>query len=195
MVSKNDVIVPDEMLVRKIYEFRGEKVMLDRDLAELYGVETKYLKRQVNRNIERFPIDFMFELTETEFEILRCQIGTSKHKSLEKSDLKASNTAENRGGSRYLPMVFTEQGIAMLSSVLNSPQAIQTNIRIMRFFTRMRKMILQHEELLKFIQIVEQKTDGNAKSIELLFEYMDVLMEQKEKNQSRKAIGFKTKKK
>ncbi len=181
MMSKNDVIVPDEMLVRKIYEFRGEKVMLDRDLAELYGVETKYLKRQVKRNIERFPADFMFELTKEEFENWRCQIGTSN--------------LGDKMGLRYLPMVFTEQGIAMLSSVLNSPQAIQTNIRIMRFFTRMRKMILQHEELLKFIQIVEQKTDGNAKSIELLFEYMDVLMEQKEKTQSRKAIGFKTKKK
>src|SRR5688572_23321907 len=166
MVQKNNMVVPDEMLVHKIYETRGEKVMLDRDLAALYGVETKYLKRQVRRNIERFPADFMFDLTKEEFENWRCQFGTS-------------NLGDKKG-LRYLPMVFTEQGIAILSSVLNSQQAIQTNIRIMRLFTRMRKLMLQHEELFKFIKQLEQKTDGNTKSIELLFEYMDQLTEQRE---------------
>jgi len=181
MVAKNDVIVPDEILAHKIYEIRGEKVMVDRDLAMLYGVETKYLKRQVKRNIERFPADFMFELTREELDHWRRQFGTSN--------------SGDKMGLRYLPIAFTEQGIAMLSSVLKSPKAIQMNIQIMRIFTRMRKLILQNEDLLKFIQMVEQKTDGNTKSIELFFEYMDQLTDQKEKQKPRKSIGFKRKKK
>ena len=106
-------IIPNEVISNKIYLIRSQKVMLDKDLAELYAVETKQLKRQVRRNIERFPEDFMFELTEIESEILRSQIGTSSW-----------------GGNRYIPMAFTEQGVAMLSSVLSSPTAIKVNIQI-----------------------------------------------------------------
>jgi hypothetical protein len=207
MEKKNRVIVSDDILMNIIYIIRDQKVMLDRDLAELYGVETKYLKRQVKRNIDRFPEDFMFELSTDEFENLRCQFGTSKlneanflrsqfatskAEDSENVDIEAKNSMENRGGTRYLPMAFTEQGIAMLSSILNSKQAIQTNIQIMRIFTRTRKLLLENVEIMKLIQIIEQKTDGNTKSIELLFEYMDQLMAEKEiKEKPRKLIGFK----
>jgi hypothetical protein len=211
MEKKNRVIVSDDILMNKIYIIRDQKVMLDRDLAELYGVETKYLKRQVKRNIDRFPEDFMFELSIVEFENLRCQFGTSKlneanflrsqfatskAEDSEIVDIEAKNSTENRGGTRYLPMAFTEQGIAMLSSILNSKQAIQTNIQIMRIFTRTRKLFLENVEIMKLIQIIAQKTDGNTKSIELLFEYMDQLMAEKEiKEKPRKLIGFKKGKK
>src|SRR5690606_42022087 len=113
------VAIADDVLANKIYEFRGQKVILDSDLAELYGIETKQLKRQVRRNIDRFPEDFMFELSLDEFENLRNHFGTSKW-----------------GGTRYTPMVFTEQGVAMLSSVLNSPTAIKVNIQIIRVLTK-----------------------------------------------------------
>ncbi len=114
--------------------------MLDRDLAELYGVETKHLKRQVNRNIERFPDDFMFELSPEEFEILRSQFGTSSW-----------------GGSRVSPFCFTEQGVAMLSSVLNSKQAIEVNIRIIRIFTKMREVLSSHKDILLKLEQLEKK--------------------------------------
>ena len=120
MSKKSDLIIPDEVVMNKIYLIRGQKVMLDKDLAELYQVETKRLKEQVKRNMERFPKHFMFELTEKEFESLRYQIGASKI---------------GRGGTRYVPMAFTEHGVLMLSSVLNSSKAIQVNIQIMRVFT------------------------------------------------------------
>ena len=113
-----------------IWEFRGMKVMLDFDLAILYGVETKRLKERVRRNIKRFPKDFMFELSKEEFEYLRSQIATSK-----------------RGGTRYSPMAFTEQGVAMLSTVLNSEKAIQINIEIMRAFANYRGILKENEEL------------------------------------------------
>ncbi|MFC0316939.1 ORF6N domain-containing protein [Olivibacter oleidegradans] len=113
--SKESLIIPEEVVMNQIYYIRDQKVMLDRDLAELYGVETKVLKQAVKRNIDRFPNDFMFELTKQQFEILRSQIVTSK---------------DGRGGTRYLPMAFTEQGVAMLSSVLNSDRAIRVNVQI-----------------------------------------------------------------
>ncbi len=207
MEKKNRLIASDEILMNKIYIIRDQKVMLDRDLAELYGVETRRLKEQVRRNIDRFPEDFMFEVSIVEFENLRRQFGTSKlnesnflrsqfatskTEDLENVDIQPKNSTENRGGTRYLPMAFTEQGIAMLSSILNSKQAIQTNIQIMRIFTRTRKLLLENVEIMKLIQIIEQKTDGNTKSIELLFEYMDQLMAEKEiKEKPRKLIGFK----
>ena len=115
-----------QLIQSKIYEIRGQKVMLDRDLAELYGIETKVLKQAVKRNMKRFPSDFMFELTQDEFECLRSQF-------------VASNA---RGGTRYMPFVFTEQGVAMLSSVLNSEVAIEINIYIMRAFVAIRQMIV-----------------------------------------------------
>src|SRR6478735_6563721 len=120
MKAQNNLQLEDELVIRKIYLIRNQKVMLDRDLAELYGVETKQLKRQVNRNIERFPSDFMFELTKIEFENWRSQFGTSNH--------------ADKMGLRYAPYAFTEYGVLMLSSVLNSEKAIQTNILIMRIF-------------------------------------------------------------
>ena len=125
------LIVPDQVVMSKIYLIRDQKVMLDMDLAELYQVETKQLKRQVRRNIDRFPKDFMFELTKEEFTILRSQFGTSSW-----------------GGVRYAPMAFTEQGVAMLSSVLNSKTAIRVNIQIIRIFTKMRELILSHKDIL-----------------------------------------------
>ena len=109
--KKTEILIPQEVLISKVHEIRGQKVMLDRDLTELYQVETKQLKRQVRRNIDRFPDDFMFELSIEEHEILRSQSGTS-----------------NWGGTRYAPMAFTEQGVAMLSSALSSPLAIKVNM-------------------------------------------------------------------
>ena len=171
-------IVSQSEIISKIYEVRGEKVMLDRDLAELYGVETKYLKRQVRRNIDRFPEDFMFDLTKEEYEILRSQIGTSSW-----------------GGTRYMPMAFTEQGVAQLSSVLNSDRAIKVNIQIIRLFTQMRKLLLNHKDLILKIEKIESKLDGQGHEIQVLFEYLKELMGDKalEKSQkSRKRIGYKS---
>ncbi|MFH0948527.1 MAG: ORF6N domain-containing protein [Elusimicrobiota bacterium] len=138
MKKKNIIVkIPEERIGCKILLIRDKKVMLDRDLAGLYGVEVKYLKRQVRRNIERFPVDFMFELSEKEFENWRCQFVTSK------SDKK---------GLRYKPFVFTEHGILMLSSVLNSNRAIQVNIQIMRTFVKLREFLATHKELQKKIE-------------------------------------------
>ncbi|MES2133387.1 MAG: ORF6N domain-containing protein [Bacteroidota bacterium] len=172
------MIVPDEIVMNKIYVIRGQKVMLDRDLAELYKVETKQLKRQVKRNIERFPDDFMFELTSLEYESLRSQIGTLK-----------------RGEhSKFLPSVFTEQGVAMLSSVLNSTQAISVNIQIIRIFTRIRQMLTDNTELRLDIEKIKKKLDNQDKNMEIVFRYLDELLEKKEKPKpKRQAIGYKTK--
>ena len=168
--------IPDELVMNKIYVIRNQKVMLDSDLAELYGVETKQLKRQVSRNTIRFPEDFMFELTEIEFESLRRQIGTSKI---------------GRGGVRYTPMVFTEQGVAMLSSVLNSEKAISVNIQIIRIFTRIRQMLSDNTELRLGIEELRKKTDNNTKNIEVVFQYLDELLDKKENEKPRTQIGYK----
>ena len=122
----NTDLIPSERIEKTIYLIRGEKLMLDRDLALLYEVETKVLNRAVKRNLQRFPLDFMFQLTPEEAENLRCQIGTSSFR---------------HGGRRYLPYVFTEQGVAMLSTVLNSERAILVNIEIMRTFVKLRQML------------------------------------------------------
>ncbi len=164
----------DEKIVNKIYLIRDKKVMIDRDLAELYGVQTKVLKQQVKRNLARFPEDFMFELSKEEFEILRSQIVTS-----------------NRGGTRYLPMVFTEQGIAMLSSVLNSERAIQVNIQIMRIFTKVREMLTYTLSLRLEIEEIKKKLSSQDQNIELVFRYLDELINQKENTTERQPIGFK----
>ncbi len=150
-----------------------QKVMLDRDLAELYGIETKLLKRQVNRNIERFPNDFMFVLTKSENEILRSQFGTSSW-----------------GGNRYFPMAFTEHGVLMLSSVINSKKAIQVNIQIMRLFSKLRKAMIDNTELRLLLEKLTRKTENNAKNIEVVFQYLDELMEKKIKTKAIKQIGF-----
>ena len=178
MMPDETIIIPDEVVLNKIHLIRGQKVMLDRDLAELYGVETKHLKRQVKRNINRFPTDFMFELTKNEFDDWRHQNGTS-------------NPSVNIG-LRYAPFVFTEQGVAMLSNVLNSPQAIEVNIQIIRIFTRMRKMIVTHKDILLKLEKMEKQTLKNTDDIQLIFKYLKKLFTPaptKPKNQ----IGYKQK--
>jgi hypothetical protein len=175
-MKKEITIIPDEIVLNKIYYIRGQKVMLDKDLAELYGVETKRLKEAVKRNIERFPDDFMFQLTENEFASLRSQIATSKN---------------GRGGDRYNPMVFTEHGVLMLSSVLNSAKAIQVNIQIMRIFTKIRQLLIDNTELRLAIEKLEKKTNNNSKNIELVFQYLDELLKKNEGNKQMTKIGYK----
>ena len=171
---KNEVI-GDNIIKNKIYQIRGEKVMIDKDLADLYQVETKHLKRQVRRNIDRFPEDFMFELTQEEYESLRSQFGTLKQ----------------GVHSKYLPMAFTEQGIAMLSSVLGSPTAIRVNIQIIRLFTKMREFLFSNKELLLEMEKIKQKVSSQDKKIEVIFEYLTQFIKDKEK--PRKVIGYKQK--
>jgi len=137
-------LVATEQITEKIYLLRGAKVMLDKDLATLYRVETKYLKQSVRRNINRFPDDFMFELSKEEFADLKSQI---------------ANADSEKKSLRYSPMVFTEQGVAMLSSILRSDRAIQVNIQIMRTFTKMRNMIAENEALRKTVETLKQQTD------------------------------------
>jgi len=162
-------VVPIKNLINKIIFLRGHKVMLDSDLAELYGVETKRLLEQVKRNIERFPADFMYQLTEKEFTFLRSQFATSK-----------------RGGRRYPPYAFTEQGIAMLSSVLHIQRAIKVNIAIMRAFVKLRELLLTNKEFTRKLQKMEAKYD---KQFRIVFEVLQQLMEPP--NKPRKEIGFK----
>ncbi len=164
--------IPDEVVTNKIYLIRSKKVMLDMDLAELYGVETKQLKRAVKRNLDRFPDDFMFELNDQEFKNLRSQFGTS-----------------SSGGVRYVPMAFTEQGVAMLSSVLNSKRAIFVNIQIIRIFTRLREMILTHKDILLKLEELERKVTYQDGDITLIFKYLKELLNPKTK--SMRKIGFK----
>ena len=168
-------LIPDERIVDKIYLIRDQKVMIDRDLTELYGVETKRLKEAVKRNLFRFPEDFMFELTENENSNLRSQIATSSW-----------------GGSRYLPMAFTEHGVLMLSSVLNSKKAISLNIQIMRIFARIRQMLTDTLSLKLEIQEIREKIQNQDKNIELVFNYLDELITKQEDQTPRKRIGFKT---
>ncbi len=164
--SAKTVIIPDELIMNNIYLIRGQKVMLDFDLAKLYQVETKQLKRQVKRNISRFPDDFMFEIAKEEFEILRSQFGTS--------NLPAGKTGW--GGSRYLPMAFTEQGVAMLSSVLNSETAIRVNIQIIRVFTKMRELLMTNKDILLQLEKVEKKLTKHDDEIILIFNYLKKLL-------------------
>lgn len=176
------VFVTEQKILAKIYVIRGEKVMIDKDLAEMYSVETKHLKRQVKRNIERFPKDFMFELTKKEFENLRYQIGTSS--------LPGANTGW--GGARYMPLAFTEQGVAMLSSILNSKTAIEVNIRIIRVFTKLREYTLSNKEILVQLAKLEKEAKGNSKDIEHIFIVLKELLEKQTKPMPpRNKIGFK----
>jgi hypothetical protein len=154
-------LVPTEVIVTKILFLRGEKVLLDRDLAELYAVETRALKQAVRRNIKRFPEDFMFELTKEELEDWRSQFVISK---------------SDKMGLRYRPMAFTEQGVAMLSSVLNSDRAIEVNIAIMRAFVQLRKMIASNEELARKLEELEHKIEKHDEDIGLIFEAIRQLM-------------------
>jgi len=148
-------IIPNERIIGKIYFIRGEKVMFDKDLAELYGVETRVLNQSVKRNIKRFPDDFMFQLNKQEADLfLKSQFVTSSFNSKSlRSQFVTLEKGRGRGRySKYFSFVFTEQGVAMLSSVLNSDRAVQVNIQIMRTFTQMRKMLMTHKELQEKIE-------------------------------------------
>ncbi len=173
--NSNRIMLPDEVITSKIYFIRGEKIMLDSDLAEMYGVETRVLKQAVRRNIKRFPDDFMFELTKEENDVLRSQFVTLK-----------------RGQhSKYLPFAFTEQGVAMLSSVLNSDRAIMVNIQIIRVFVNMREILTDTLTLKLDIEDIKKKLENHDKNIELVFGYLDELIDKQESPSPRKQIGYK----
>ena len=176
--SNKEALIPDELVMTKIYVIRDQKVMLDRDLAILYNVETKRLKQQVGRNKERFPEDFMFQLTPEEFENLRLQIATS-------------SLASGWGGIRYMPTAFTEQGVAMLSSVLNSPTAINVNIQIIRVFTKMRTLLLTHKDILLQLEKIERKLGSHDQQIAVIFAYLKKLLNPIP--EPRQRIGFRRK--
>lgn len=163
------------LIQSKIYEIRNQKVMLDYDLAQMYEVETKRLKEAVKRNIQRFPADFMFSLTQKEFQGLRSQIATS-----------------NRGGTRYLPYAFTEQGVAMLSSVLNSEKAIEVNIAIIRTFVLIRQYTLGYKDLQEGLQKLGKKYNKNFKEIYEALNLLIAAKTQQEEQAHREPIGFKT---
>jgi len=168
------LILSEETISNNIYYIRNQKVMLDRDLAALYGIENKRLNEQVKRNITRFPEDFMFQLDKNEFQNLKSQIATSSW-----------------GGTRKLPFAFTEHGVLMLSSVLNSEKAIQTNIQIMRIFSKVRQMLLDTTEIKLDIVQIQKKLENQGKNIELVFSYLDELTEKKEEQKPRTKIGYK----
>ena len=164
-------------IVSKIYLIRDQKVMLDADLAELYEVETKRLNEQVKRNDTRFPADFMFQLTKEEF-----------------INLKSQNATSSWGGRRTPPYAFTEHGVLMLSSVINSKKSIAVNIQIMRIFTRMRELLLSQKDLVLKVEKLEHNLNGQSSEIKVLFEYLKRLMAEKEQRidqEERSRIGFK----
>lgn len=165
-----NAIIPDDHIVNQIYRIRGMKVMLDRDLATLYEVETKALKRSVRRHIKRFPDDFMFELSHQEFMDLRRQIGTS-----------------NRGGTRYMPMAFTEQGVAMLAGILNSDRAIEVNIQIMRAFVQLRHVVTESTELKQALEELRGQTEERFR---IVFEVLDKLVSDESGEENDRRIGF-----
>lgn len=170
------IVIPDEVVISKIYLIRGQKVMIDRDLAELYGVETRVLKQAVRRNIERFPQDFMFEMNKEEFDQWR------------EENITAS---EDKQGLRYAPFCFTEQGVTMLSCVLNSKRAIEVNIQVIRIFTRLREMVLTHKDILLKLEQLERKVMQQDGDIKLIFKYLKELLNPKTEPMRR--IGYKRK--
>jgi hypothetical protein len=177
MQSERKLILPDEVVMEKIHLVRGKKVMLDKDLAELYGVTTGNLNKAVIRNIARFPEDFMFQLTKEEFDNLLFQIGISSW-----------------GGRRTPPRAFSEQGVAMLSGVLHSERAIKVNIHIMRVFSRMREMLVAHKDILEKLEILERKDIEQDDKIMIILEYIKRLDKARldEKNfKDRPRIGYK----
>jgi hypothetical protein len=170
-------VIPDEVIASKIYLIRGQKVMLDKDLAELYETETKVLKQAVKRNIDIFPEHFMFQLTNQEFTILRSQTVTSSW-----------------GGQRYLPYVFTEHGVLQLASVLKSTRARRMSVRIIEVFVKMREMLATHKEILHKLEQIEKKDIEQDQKIMLIFEYLKQLEKTKQEDlelKPRKKIGFK----
>ncbi|MFO7670935.1 MAG: ORF6N domain-containing protein [Bacteroidales bacterium] len=182
MATKDpEIVIPDEVIMNKIYLIRGKKVMLDRDLAELYGVETKVLKQTVRRNFKRFPPDFMFEMTTEELQNWRSQFVTSN---------------ADKKGLRYSPFCFTEHGVIMLASILNTDRAININVQIVRIFIKMREMLASHKEILHRLEKIEHKLAENDDQILLIFEYLKQLEQTKLQEldqQNRKRIGYKRK--
>ena len=177
---EKQTMLPDETIMAKIYFIRGSKVMFDRDLALLYGVETKRLKEAVKRNLSRFPDDFMFELSKEELANWRDQF---------------SNSNSEKMGLRVAPFAFTEYGLLMLASVLNSERAIQINIQIVRIFSRMRTLIESHKEILKKLEMLERKDIELDEKVSLIFEYLKELEQTKQEEtnfKQRKRIGYKT---
>ena len=170
------MLLSDEAVINKIYLIRNQKVMIDRDLAEMYGVETRVLNQAVKRNEKRFPLDFMFQLSVEELKNWKSQFVTSKIKM----------------GLRKAPYAFTEQGVAMLSSVLNSDTAIEVNIQIIRVFTRIRQLLLENTEIRLEVEKIKKKLDNQDKNMEIVFQYLDELLEKKQEPKiDRKHIGFK----
>lgn len=174
MTKKEVLNVIDTKIVDKIYMIRDQKVMLDRDLADMYGVETKVLKQAVRRNIGRFPEDFMFEMTSEELKNWRSQFVTSNSEKM---------------GLRYLPFCFTEQGVAMLSSILGSETAIQVNIQIIRVFTKMKQALLDNKEILLKVEKIEKKLIQHDEGLETIFKVLKKLLPQPEPT-NRESIGF-----
>jgi phage regulator Rha-like protein len=174
MPATKAISIPDERIVKRILVIRGKKVMLDRDLAELYGVETKTLVRSVKRNVKRFPEEFMFQLTKEEFDSLRYQFGTSNQ--------------NQRGGRRYQPYAFTEHGTSMLSSVLRSDRAIQINILIIKAFVRMRELLETNEVLRAKLNAMEQQLGTHSKQIRDVYSVLRRLIEEPVKPKN--TIGF-----
>ena len=172
--GNSKLAIPDEIITNKIYLVRDKKVMLDEDLAELYGVKTGNLNKAVKRNISRFPDDFMFQLTKEEFDILLFQIGISSW-----------------GGRRTPPYAFTEQGVAMLSGILNSERAITVNIQIMRVFTKVREILMDNMSIRLEIEEIKKKLVNQDKNIELVFSYLDEMIEKHEPYKPVKVKGFK----
>ena len=174
--EESNIPIPDDVITSKIYFIRGKNVMLDQDLAELYDVETKRLNEQVKRNLNRFPDDFMFQLYNEEFNNLRSQIATA-----------------NWEKRRTNPYAFTEHGVLMLSSVLNSDRAINVNIRIIRIFSRMREILSSHKDILFQLDQVQQQLEEHDNSILMIFEYIKQLEQAKQQlaeQQNRRKIGF-----
>jgi len=171
------ISIPDEVVIGKIHQIRNHKVMLDIDLAELYQVEAGRLNEQVRRNANRFPEDFMFQLTNEEWESLRSQFAISK---------------KGRGGRRYAPFAFTEHGVLMLSSVLNSERAIQVNIQIMRIYSKLKGMIMDHKDILLKLEKLEGKVSKHDENFKVVFDYLRELLNPKA--EPMRKIGFKHKK-
>jgi hypothetical protein len=172
--STTSLAIAEERIIGKIHLIRGKKIMLDRDLAELYGVETRVLNQAARRNEKRFPDDFMFQLTVEELK-----------------NLKSQNVISSWGGIRKLPLAFTEQGVAMLSSVLNSETAIEVNIQIIRIFSRIRELLLTHKDILLKLEQLERKVEGHDREIQLIFTALKKLINPPQKPRPR--IGFKIK--
>jgi phage regulator Rha-like protein len=193
-----------QSIQNRIYEIRGERVMLDRDLATLYEVETKALNLAVKRNFKRFPSDFMFQLTKDEFEGLRFQIETSKNSDslrLQNETLKNIDslrtqiaTSKGRGGTRYLPYAFTEQGVAMLSGILSSDKAINMNIAIMRAFVEVRKVLLRESDLKEHLKEIRELLGEHDAQLNQIYDALENLLDEKaaqRKWNDRERIGFK----